>query len=99
MRLHGDEVVDLDRTRFLLGVPNIAERGRDGAAASQCNMDWAMLSDGEQLAPLIGGEITVEGENAFKALMIGAIFPEVRNGHTDPRKWPGPLISEKPHRH
>jgi hypothetical protein len=97
--LHGYEVAVLDRTRFLLGVPNIAERGCDGAAASQCNMDWATLCYGEQLAPLICGEITVEGENAFKAFLIGAILPEVRNGHSHPRKWPGPLISEKPHRH
>jgi hypothetical protein len=97
--LHGYEVVVLDRTGFLLGVPNIAERGCDGAAASQGNMDWATLCYGEQLAPLICGEITVEGENAFKAFLIGAILPEVCNGHSHPRKWPGPLIGEKPHRH
>jgi hypothetical protein len=97
--LHGYEVVVQARTGFFLGVPNIAERGCDGATASQCNMDWATLCYGKQLAPLIRGEITIEGENPFKAFLIGAIPPEVRNGHSDPRKWPDPLISEKPHRH
>ncbi len=62
-------------------------------------MDWATLRYGEQPAPLIRGKITIEGENPFKAFLIGAILPEVRNGHSDPRKWPGPLISEKSHRH
>jgi hypothetical protein len=97
--LHGYEVVVLGRTRFLLGVLIVAERCCDGAAASQRNMDWATLRYGEQLVPLICGEITVEGENAFKAFLVGAIPPEVRNGHSHPRKWPGPLISEKPHGH
>jgi hypothetical protein len=97
--LHGYEVIVLDRTRFLLGIPNIAERGCDAAAASQCNMDWATLCYGEQLASLTCGEITVEGENALKAFLISAILPEIRNAHSHPRKWPHPLISEEPHRH
>jgi hypothetical protein len=59
--LHGYEVVILDRARFLLGGANIPERGQDGAAASQRNMDWTTLCNGEQLAALICGEITVEG--------------------------------------
>ena len=98
-RLHGYEVVVQDRTGFCLGVPDIAERGCDDATASQGNMDWATVGYSEQSGPLIRSEITIEGENPFKAFLIGAILPEVLNGHSDPRKWPAPLISEKPHRH
>jgi hypothetical protein len=97
--LHGYEVVVQDRTGFFLGVPNSAERGCDDATASQCNMDWATFCYGEQLAPLVRGEITIEGENSLKAFLIGTTLPEVRNGHLDPRKWPDPLISEKSYRH
>ena len=61
MRLHGYEVVVLDRTCFLLVSPNISERGYDGAAASQCDMDGTTLCNGEQLATLICGKIAVEG--------------------------------------
>ncbi|GEP57589.1 hypothetical protein RSO01_47550 [Reyranella soli] len=92
-------MVVLDRARFLLGVPNVTKRGCDGATASQRNMDWATLCYGKQLAPLIFSEITVEGENAFKAYLIGAILSEVLNSHSDSRKSPGPLISEKPDSH
>jgi hypothetical protein len=77
-------VVVSGRTRFLLGVPNFAEGGCDGAVASQCNMYWATLSYGEQLAPLICGEITVEGKNTFEAYLIGVILPKVGNGHSHP---------------
>jgi hypothetical protein len=97
--LHGYEVVVQVRTGFFLGVPNLAERGCDDATASQCHMDWATICHGEQLAPLIRSEITIKGENPFKAFLIRAILPEVLDGHSHPRKWPGPLISEKPHRH
>jgi hypothetical protein len=92
-------MVVLERALFLLGAPNVTEGGRDGAAASQRNMDWATLCYVEQLLPLIFSEITVEGENAFKAYLIGAILSEVLNSHSDPRKWPSPLVSEKPDSH
>src|SRR5215475_693924 len=99
MRLHGQEVVALDRTCFFFGGPNIPERGHDSAAASQCDMDWTTLCNGEQLAALICGEITVEGYNALKAFLFGATLPEVRNGHPYLRKWPDALIREKPYCH